>query len=321
MMQEKRTYPWGHDRRYNDFSSHFRKLFDYRVQKISLDTGFTCPNRDGTRGRGGCTYCNNKTFNPAYCDLEIPVSRQLEKGMDFFARKYPSMMYLAYFQAYTNTYAPVEVLRSLYDEALKHPKMVGLVIATRPDCVDARILDMLAGLAEKYYVMVEYGVESHLDRTLRSINRGHTFAESVVALEETARRKIRTCAHMILGLPGEGYSDFREQSRIISQLPVENLKLHQLQIHSGTVMEHQYRKNPGRFHLFEVDEYVEVITEYLEWLNPRIVVERFVSQAPAEMLVAPRWGIKNFEFVSRVDKMLKEKDTWQGRNFDQEGSQ
>jgi uncharacterized protein len=311
-----KAYPWGHHRRYNDFSGHFRKLFEHRVQKISLDTGFTCPNRDGTRGKGGCTYCNNKTFNPAYCDLEVPVAMQLEEGMDFFARKYPSMMYLAYFQAYTNTYAPLDVLRSLYNEALQHPKVVGLVIATRPDCVDGRILDYLAELAEKYYIMVEYGVESHLDRTLQAINRGHSFADSVTALEETAKRNIHTCVHLILGLPGENHNDFMAQSKIISQLPVENLKLHQLQIHKGTVMERQFREDPGQFHLFEVDEYVDLVTDYLEYLTPRIVVERFVSQAPANLLVAPRWGIKNHEFMAKVDKRLMERDTWQGCKYD-----
>jgi uncharacterized protein len=306
---------WGHQRRFNDFPSHFRRLFHQRVQKISLNTGFTCPNRDGTKGRGGCTYCNNKTFNPSYCELGNSVTQQLERGMEFFSAKYPEMMYLAYFQSYTNTYAPLDNLKRMYQEALQHPKVVGLVVATRPDCVNDEILDYLSSLATHTYVMVEYGVESHLDRTLQLINRGHTFAESVKALEETSMRKIRTCAHLILGLPGESYDDFMEQSGIISQLPVENLKLHQLQIHRGTAMAVQYEQQPDSFRLFSVGEYVDLVVDYLERLNPAIVVERFVSQSPDGLLIAPRWGLKNFEFVTKVDKRLEEKETWQGRIF------
>lgn len=308
-------YPWGHNRRYNDFPSHFRRLFDQRVQKISLNTGFTCPNRDGTRGRGGCTYCNNETFNPAYADLESTVTSQLDRGIDFFSAKYHEMKYLAYFQSYTNTYGTLDHLRKLYGEALAHPGVIGLVIATRPDCVDSRVLDYLSELAAHSYIMVEYGVETHLDSTLDRINRGHTYAESVRAIEETAARGIRTCAHMILGLPGEGYDDFLEQAREISKLPVENLKLHQLQIHEGTVMARQYRKDPSGFHLFSAEEYIELVTDYLELLNPGIIVERFISQSPVELLIAPRWGWKNFEFVARLEKRLSERNTWQGRKF------
>jgi uncharacterized protein len=316
-MKQMQVFSWGHQRRFNDFSSHFRRLFNQRVQKISLDTGFTCPNRDGTRGRGGCTYCNNKSFNPLYCNLEISITDQLNRGIDFFAKKYPDMLYLAYFQAYTNTYAPLENLKILYNEALQHPKVIGLVVATRPDCVNDEILDFLQSLSEKVYVMVEYGVESHLNRTLQIINRGHTFEESVKAIEATAKRNIRTCAHLILGLPGETYDDFMNQAKIISQLPVENLKLHQLQIHKGTVMAGQYGQNPGAFHLFSIEEYVDLVVDYLEWLNPQIVVERFISQSPSDLLIAPRWGLKNFEFVAKVESRLKERDTWQGRKYEE----
>lgn len=314
-MKQEDGFPWGHQRRFNDFPSHFRRLFKQRVQKISLDTGFTCPNRDGSRGRGGCTYCNNQTFNPNYCNLEISINDQLNKGIEFFAGKYPEMMYLAYFQAYTNTYSPLENLKLLYNEALQHPRVTGLVVATRPDCVNEEILDFLQQLSEQVYVMVEYGVESHLDRTLYHINRGHTFEESVKALEATARRNIHTCAHLILGLPGETYTDFMEQAKIISQLPVENLKLHQLQIHKGTVMAKQYLQNPGAFHLFSADEYVDLVVDYLEHLNPKIVVERFISQSPPDLLIAPRWGLKNFEFVAKVESRLKKRETWQGRKY------
>ncbi|MFW6290639.1 MAG: TIGR01212 family radical SAM protein, partial [Mariniphaga sp.] len=290
-------------------------LFSERVQKVSVDAGFTCPNRDGTRGRGGCTYCNNKTFKPSYCNLETSVTQQVQQGIGFFEKKYHSMRFLAYFQAYTSTWAPIEVLKQLYEEALQHPKIIGLVISTRPDAVDEELLDYLAHLSKRVYVMVEFGLESHLEASLLKMNRGHTFTESAWALEETARRNINNCAHMILGLPGESYNDWLDQARIISTLPVKNLKLHQLQVHKGTVMEKQYSMNPETFNLFSAEEYVDLVVDYLELLNPAIIVERFISQAPPDMLIAPKWGLKNFEFVAKVEKRLKERDTWQGKKF------
>ena len=308
-----RNFPWGHDKRYNDFSTFFRDKFEGRVQKISLDAGFTCPNRDGSRGRGGCTYCNNKTFNPNYCQLDISLTAQVEKGIEFFSKKYDAMRFLAYFQAYTNTYAPVDNLRKMYEEALQHPKVIGLVIATRPDCLGDDVLDLLQELSEKYYVLVELGLESVKNETLKSINRGHTWEESVEAVVKTSQRGINNCAHLILGLSGETDTDFIEQARIISALPVQSIKLHQLQIHTGTVMAKQYAKNPDTFSLFSVDEYADLVVRYLENLNPAIIVQRFVSFAPAGMVIAPQWGLKNFEFVAKVEKLLAERDTWQGR--------
>ncbi|HAX96872.1 MAG TPA: TIGR01212 family radical SAM protein, partial [Prolixibacteraceae bacterium] len=277
--------------------------------------GFTCPNRDGTLGKGGCTYCNNDSFNPSFCDQEKSITQQISNGISFFKTKYPDMKYLAYFQSYSNTYGQLEHLKNLYQEALAYTGMMGLVIATRPDCIYPELLEYLARLSEHTYVMLEYGVESHLNQTLEKINRGHTFEVSVKAFEYTANHGIRTCAHLILGLPGETTNDMMEQARIISQLPVDNLKLHQLQIHRGTVMAAQYRTNPESFHLFNPDEYTELVTDYLERLNPAIVVERFISQSPSDLLIAPKWGLKNFEFVARVEKRLKERNTWQGRLF------
>lgn len=313
-MQEA-AYIWGHKKRYNDFPTYFRNLFSERVQKVSVDAGFTCPNRDGTKGSGGCTYCNNLTFKPTYCNLENSVTLQIEKGIRFFSKKYSSMKFLAYFQAYTNTYAPLNDLRNLYEEALACPGIVGLVISTRPDAIYPELLDYLAELSQKVYVMVEFGLESHLDKSLHSINRGHSFAESVRALEETAKRGINNCAHMILGLPGESRADWLEQARVISALPIKNLKMHQLQIHRGTMLEKQFNKNPEQFTLFTADEYIELVVDYLELLRPEIIVERFISQSPHEMLVAPKWGLKNFEFVAKVEKRLKERNTWQGRLY------
>lgn len=311
----EQSFVWGHKKRYNDFPSYFRNKFSERVQKVSIDAGFTCPNRDGSKGLGGCTYCNNKTFKPTYCNLENSVSSQVQQGIDFFAKKYSAMKFLAYFQAFTNTYAPLADLKALYEEALQHPKIVGLVISTRPDAVNEELLDYLAALSKRVYVMVEFGLESHLDKTLQEINRGHTFSDSVWALEQTANRGINNCAHMILGLPGENRKDWLEQAKVISQLPVNNLKLHQLQIHKGTLLEKQYAQNPEYFTVFSASDYIELVVDYLELLNPKIIVERFVSQSPREMLVAPKWGLKNFEFVAKVEKRLAERNTWQGRLF------
>ena len=319
-MKNKAKYSWGHDRRYNDFPTYFRNEFSERVQKVSIDAGFTCPNRDGLKGVGGCTYCNNKTFKPTYCNLESSITSQIQKGIDFFAKKYKSMRFLAYFQAYTNTYAPIVNLISLYEEALRHPKIVGLVISTRPDAVSEELFDYLQDLSQEVYVMVEFGLESHLDSTLYAINRGHTFAESVWALEETAKREINNCAHVILGLPGENRKEILEQSKVISRLPVKNLKLHQLQIHKGTVLAKQFKENPDQFNLFTAEEYIELVVDYLELLNPEIIIERFISQAPSEMLIAPKWGLKNFEFVAKVEKRLQERDTWQGRLFERDSA-
>lgn len=302
-------------KRYNDFSTHFRNLFDGRVQKISINAGFTCPNRDGARGYGGCTYCNNKTFQPSYCDLKNTLKIQLDEGVDFFSKKYNTMRFLAFFQGYSNTYAPVEVLRQLFEEALQHPKIIGLVIATRPDCLDDEVLDLLEELSQKCYVMVELGIESVKDETLKRINRGHSWEESIRALKETKRRGIHNCAHLMLGLPGEKYEDFINQAKMISSLPVENIKLHQLQIHTGTVMAKEFAESPEKFPIFTVEEYVELVVDYLEHLNPAIIVERFVSSAPDGMVIAPKWGLKNYEFVAKVEKRLSERDTWQGKLY------
>lgn len=242
MAKVTNLYGWEHSKRYNDFSTHFRKLFNERVQKVSVDAGFTCPNRDGTKGFGGCTYCNNKTFKPNYCNLENSIENQLREGIRFFGKKYSSMKFLAYFQAYTNTYAPFNILTNLYEQAMKNPKVIGLVIATRPDCLDNELLDYFQKLSGTCYVMVELGIESCENHTLQQINRGHTFEESVTAIENLAKRGIHNCAHLILGLPGENRDIILRQARIISGLPVENIKLHQLQIHTGTQMAKQYEK-------------------------------------------------------------------------------
>ncbi|BEG97989.1 TIGR01212 family radical SAM protein [Bacteroides sedimenti] len=300
---------------YNDFSTFLRNHFECKVQKISLNAGFTCPNRDGVKGKGGCTYCNNQTFNPEYCKTEKSVKEQLEEGKLFFARKYPDMKYLAYFQAYTNTYSELEELKQKYEEALSVDGVVGLVIGTRPDCMPNELLDYLQQLNEKAFLLVEYGIESTNDATLKRINRGHTYAETVDAVQRTASRGILTGGHVILGLPGETHDDIVNQAERLSQLPLTTLKLHQLQLIRGTRMAHEFEEHPEEFHLYEVDEYIDLVIDYVERLRPDIVLERFVSQSPKELLIAPDWGLKNYEFTERVKKRMRERGAYQGKLY------
>ena len=301
---------------YYDFPTFLKRYFPFKVQKISLDAGFTCPNRDGRCGRGGCTYCNNQTFNPDYCRGDKPVAQQLEEGKWFFARKYPEMKYLAYFQAYTNTYGELSKLIRMYEEALSVPDVVGLVIGTRPDCMPPDLLDYLAELNRRTFLMVEYGIESTRDATLRRINRGHLWADTVDAVNRTAERGILTGGHVILGLPGETRADIVAQAADISALPLVTLKLHQLQLIRGTRMAREYVECPEDFHLFGVEEYMEVVMEYVERLRPDIVVERFLSQSPKELLIAPDWGLKNYEFTNALRCRMRERGAYQGKKYE-----
>ena len=300
---------------YNEFGQWLREQFPYKVQKISINAGFTCPNRDGTRGWGGCTYCNNQTFNPEYCRTEKSVTEQLEEGRRFFAHKYPDMRYLAYFQAYTNTYGDIQRLISLYEEALSSKDVVGLVIGTRPDCMPNELLDYLEELNQRTFLLVEYGIESTYDETLQRINRGHSFAETEEAVRKTASRGIRVGGHVILGLPGENHEMIIGQARDVSALPLTTLKLHQLQLIRGTRMAHEYEHHPEEFHLYEVDEYIDLVIDYVEHLRPDIVLERFVSQSPRELLIAPHWGLKNHEFTARVRRRMEERGSYQGKRI------
>lgn len=287
---------------YNDFGTWLRKQFpDFRVQKISIDAGFTCPNRDGRISTGGCTYCDNRTFNPSYCDRNKSIREQLKEGKDFFNRKYSDMKYLAYFQAFTNTYGSVDLLKKLYEEALQEEDIVGLVIGTRPDCISTPLLDYLEQLSRQTFLIVEYGIESANNDTLRRINRGHTFECSKKAVEMTAERGILTSGHIILGLPGEDREESLRQAPIISSLPLNILKIHQMQIIKGTRLAEEYLQNP--FPLYTVEEYVRLIADYISLLRKDLVLERFVSQSPPELLIAPRWGLKNYQFVHLLEAL------------------
>ncbi len=291
---------------YRDFGSWLQAAFPFKVQKISIDAGFTCPNRDGSIGRGGCIYCDNKTFNPAYCSTaNKTVTQQLEEGKRFFSGKYPDMKYLAYFQAYTNTYGNIQHLMELYEEALRVADVVGLVIGTRPDCVSDELLDYFTLLHKRTFLLVEYGVETANDATLQLINRGHNFACSRQMIERTAARGIRVGAHIILGLPGEDRQESLRQAPIISSLPLTTLKIHQMQVIRGTKLAKMYAENP--FPLYTVDEYIRLIADYISLLRKDLVLERFVSQSPANLLVAPKWGLKNYEFVNKLHRYLEDR--------------
>ena len=300
---------------YNEFGTYLRKIFNYKVQKITIDGGFTCPNRDGTKGRGGCTYCNNRTFNPAFCHKHLPVVEQMKEGIAFFSHKYPDMRYLAYFQAYTNTYDSLDNLKQRYEDALGVEGCVGIVIGTRPDCMPEELLDYLVELQKRTFVLVEYGIESTSDKTLLRINRGHDYACAVDAVKRTAARGIPVGAHIILGLPGESRELLMKQATSLSELPLTTLKLHQLQLIRGTKMAEEYAENPSDFSLFSVEDYIETVVDYVERLNPDFVLERFASQSPKELLIAPDWGLKNHELVDKIKRRMRERDTWQGKIY------
>lgn len=315
---------------YNDYGTWIRQRLPGRIQKLSVDAGFSCPNRDGTLSDRGCSYCNNKTFTPAYCDKSASVSAQLAVGKRFFARKYPDMHYLAYFQSFTNTYAPVARLHDIYEEALREEGVVGLVIGTRPDCISDELLDYLHTLsqtpltdfkkdmpdaeAKAYpfpFIIVEYGIESTNDSTLRTINRGHDFACCREAVMRTHRRGIITCGHVILGLPGEDAAESLRQAPLISALPLDILKLHQLQIIRDTPLATDYARRS--FPTYTADEYISLVARYLQRLRPSLVIERFVSQSPPHLVLAPHWGLKNYEFVHRLTQYMCERNMAQGQ--------
>ena len=289
---------------YLDFGTWMRERFPYKVQKISIDAGFSCPNRDGKLSKGGCTFCNNESFNPSYCSPKESITEQIERGKEFFSKKYPDMKYLAYFQAYTNTYAPLAELQRMYEEALSVKDVVGIVIGTRPDCIEDALLDYLQQLNKRAFIIVEYGIESVNDETLRKIRRGHTFACSRDAIERTHARGILTCGHIILGLPGEDTAESLRQAPLISSLPLDFLKIHQLQIIKGTALAMQYAQQP--FHLYTVEEYIDLIIKYISLLRKDLIFERFVSQCPPEILIAPKWGLKNYEFTNLLNNRLAE---------------
>ncbi len=310
------NYTWGSERRLNTYSDYFKKAFGGRVQKITLDAGFTCPNRDGTCGTGGCTFCNNKAFNPSYNDPEKSIESQIEQGMKFHKTRYrKATRFLAYFQAFSNTYSSLERMQSLYEQALKVPGIIGIVVGTRPDCVDEDKLNYFQELSLKHYVTVEYGIESVINRTLLRVNRGHDVEKSLWAVRETARRGIRVGGHMIIGLPGEDRQDFLDSGRELSRWPLNNIKFHQLQIIRHTAMAREFEERPQEFVSFTLEEYLELMMEIVEQLNPSIVVERIAGEVAPGMGVREGWGIRYDRVLQAFEDLLEKHDTWQGKKF------
>jgi radical SAM protein (TIGR01212 family) len=315
------TYPWGHNKRYNSYPEYFKKQFGERVQKISVDAGFTCPNRDGSLSRGGCTYCNNDAFNPSYCLPDKSVIQQIEEGIEFHAKRYRrASKFLVYFQAYSNTYASLDKLKEIYSQALDYPGIIGLVIGTRPDCIDDEKLNYLQELSQQYYIIIEYGIESCYNKTLEAINRQHTFEQSVDAIKRTAAAGIKTGVHIIFGLPGESKEQMLNEAAILSALPINNIKFHQLQIAKDTRMAEEYKKNPDSFGFFTIEEYIEFIIRFIEHLNPKFIIERFTGEMPPRFICGPNWGIiRNDEINLMIEKKMEQHNSWQGKNFKHSG--
>lgn len=297
---------------YTDYSEYLSRFFDCKVQKISVNAGFTCPNRDGSKGVGGCTYCNNQTFSPGYCKPRLTVAQQLEEGKVFFAKKYPMMKYLAYFQAYTNTYADVSELKKLYEEALAVGDVVGIVIATRPDCVNQELLEYLGELGRQIKVIVEYGVETANDETLVRINRGHTWTDSVDAIRLTHECGLDCGVHLILGLPNETVADMMHTTEAVSALPLATLKFHQMQIVRGTRLARQVASGEVSVAKWTAEQYVALCSKIIRKIPRQIAIERFVSQSPADLLISPKWGLKNYEFTNLLDNYLAANGIFQG---------
>ena len=303
--------------RYNSYIGYFRKTYGERLQKVVVDAGFTCPNRDGLVGTGGCTYCDNAAFHPGYSTAGIPIHEQIDEGIKFHRVRYrKAEKFLAYFQPYSNTYAPVDRLRTLYEEALSHPLVAGIVIGTRPDCVDEEKLDWLASLARSHVVVIEYGIESVYDRTLRRINRGHTFEDALRAVEMTAARGLTQGAHFIFGLPGESVEDMLAYAPIINSMPLHSVKFHQLQIVRGTAMEREFASRPSDFVSFPLDGYLDFMTDLLERLRPDLYIERFAGEVPPRFVNSTPWGLlRNTELIRLLEQRLEERDTFQGRLY------
>ena len=315
MSEEFKKYGFPDGKRYSSFVGYFKRKYGERLQKIVLDAGFTCPNRDGKVGRGGCTYCDNAAFHPSYSTAGKSLYQQMEEGIQFHKVRYRTTEhYLAYFQSFSNTYAPLERLKQLYEEALSHPSVVGIVVGTRPDCIDEEKLDYLAELAKDHVVIVEYGIESCYDSTLSRINRGHDFETACRAVRMTAERGIDVGAHFILGLPGETRQMMLDCCALINDLPLRSAKFHQLQIVKGTRMEKEYKECPQDFERFALDEYLDFFVDMLERLRPDLYIERFAGEVPPRFVNETPWGlIRNTELLRLLDKRLEERDTWQGR--------
>jgi radical SAM protein (TIGR01212 family) len=300
-------------RRYTSFGAYMKKLYGMTVYKVNVDAGFTCPNRDGTLGTSGCIYCNNDSFRPASCKPTLSLSEQISNGIAHIKKRYKAGRFLVYFQPYTNTYAPVDELERLYTGALEDPSVIGLAIGTRPDAVDKEKIALLESLSKKHFILVEYGMQSIYDKTLEFINRGHDFSTFLNALDMTKDRGIYIGAHIIVGFPTETREETLLMADEISAMPVEFLKIHQLQVIKDTPLEILYRENP--FHVFGYEEYIEFVTDFLERLSPEIVIQRLFATAPDSILVAPQWGKNRQEILRDIERNLEKSNSFQGKKM------
>jgi radical SAM protein (TIGR01212 family) len=301
-------------KRFNSYSTYLQRKYGERIQKVTVDAGFTCPNRDGTVASGGCIYCNNESFNPGYNSAAKSITQQIAEGIEFLKRRYKSRKYIVYFQPYSNTYASLDRLRLLYEEALTHPEVIGLTIGTRPDCIDEQKITYLAELAREYDITIEYGLETIKDDSLKKINRGHDYQAYLDALKITAGRGLKICTHIIIGFPWENEHDWLQEALILSELPTDFLKIHQLHIVKDTAMAEQYEKKV--FQLLTFDQYISILITFIERLNPDIIIQRLFGEAPPHTLIAPRWGKRNSEALQKIEQELIRRDTWQGRLYE-----
>lgn len=300
-------------RRYNSFGTYIKRRFGTIVYKVNVDAGFTCPNRDGTLSTLGCIYCNNDSFRPSACKPTLSIKQQIRNGITYIRKRYKAEKFLVYFQPYTNTYAPVDELERLYREALSEPSVIGLAIGTRPDTVDEDKIALLESFAENYFMLVEYGMQSMYDRTLEFINRGHNYNTFLKAVDMTKNRGILIGAHIIVGFPTETKEEMLLMAEEVSHIPIDFLKIHQLQVVKNTPLEIMYKEKP--FHTFDYEEYLDFITEFIGRLSPRIVLQRLFATAPTDILIAPRWGKSRHEVLRDIEKRLESKDVYQGKSM------
>ncbi len=307
--------PFG-ERRYNAWNEHVKARYGGRVQKVSVAAGFTCPNRDGLLGTGGCTFCNNASFTPGYLDKRQSMTEQIDAGLLFLRRRYPgTQRYIAYFQSYSNTYGEFERLRACYTEALAHPDISGLAIGTRPDCLPEEVLTYLAELAHNHIIELEIGVESCNDAALARVNRGHDFAASVDAIQRAAAHGLEVTAHMMLGLPGESYASMLDGARLLSALPIQAVKLHQLQLVRGTALAREWQRDPAAVPLLDEAACLGLLADFIERLSPRVLLQRVGSEVPPSMKLAPEWNVRLSELAPRISAELARRGSWQGSLF------
>ncbi|HET7288913.1 MAG TPA: TIGR01212 family radical SAM protein [Thermodesulfobacteriota bacterium] len=300
-------------RRYNSYHDYLKERFGCRVNKVSLDMGFTCPNRDGSLARGGCVYCNNDSFVPPYARARYSMRDQLTGGMEYLKKRFKAEKFIVYFQAYTNTYGSVSELERMYREALAYEGVVGIAVGTRSDCIDEEKIDMFERLAKECYVSLEYGIESVYDKSLEFMNRGHDYRSVLDAFGMSKGRGFELGAHIILGLPTETRDEMLAMADEVSSLPIDCLKIHNLHIVKGTPLARMYKENP--FGLFGYEEYLDFIVRFLERLSPDIIVERFFTDTPRSLLIAPGWNKSHIEVIRGIEEELEKRDTHQGRLY------